>query len=874
MRRVALLLLFVPLLACTDGVEAPGTTLDFGEIFDNSVAVEDSVPIVNNSNRKETVTSVAWATGTAFDFVAPAVPIELDAGAPYAFTFAFQPPTDGYQEWTDTATLTIEAGNTTYQVTVPVRGLYTNGDLDGDGHVDAALGCPTCDDCDDNNAAVFPGNEELCDGLDNNCDGNIGALEVDNDGDNFLICDGDCNDNSVAQNPSINEICDGLDNDCDGSLSAMELDGDGDGITECAGDCEPTVAAVNPNAAEVCDGYDTDCSNGGAIPPDELDGDNDGYRECSGECDDANAAANPGQPQELCDGFDTDCDGDELPDEDDVDGDGFFPCNGDCDDGQPLSFPGNPEVCDFIDNDCDGVVPANEVDGDGDLSPDCVDCDDADPTVYPAAPDVCDGILDNDCDGATDPNESDDDGDGETECVGDCDDGDAAINTAAAEICDGLDNDCSGSPLASETFDSDGDGTLDCTDSDCPIWVDNSYGGGASVGTQADPYTTIADGITEAGLTGCVTVAVLPGSYDGQVDFGSNVDLRLVAEQGPDVTTLDGDGVGPVVVIAGGQTNDALLQGFTITGGESLITDPTYTGHGGGIYVNAAPTIQGNIIEDNQADFHGGGLYSEAGDVVLLENEFLGNVADFDGGGAYVKASDGLVEGNVFVGNEADDDAGGLFLGDGSQAEVRWNVFAMNECTGQNDASGNGWGGGYLNHAGADLEFHNNIVVGNIAEEGGGMFVFDSAPTVENNTFYDNHSTTIGEAAGIRIFQGEFANNVVAGGTGVGVRIVGNGAGVTWEYNAVWDFPDGLYYDDPNESADGDLTGTDGNISVNPLFVTASQDMVWNDDFTLQPASLLVDAGDPNALVTDPDGSRSDIGAFGGPDGDWTAPQP
>ncbi len=868
----SLLLLGAALLAgCGQGVEPPTTTLDFGEVFSNQDVVEDSIPITNTGSRGETLESVSWATGTAFRFVSPQLPLTLDAGAPYALVFGFQPPDGGFQEWEDSATLTISSGNTTYQVQVKVTGLFTNGDFDGDGHVDEDIGCAGCDDCNDADATVFPGAEEICDGQDNTCDGNLGALEVDSDGDNFMLCEGDCNDNNVAQNPSVNEQCDGLDNDCDGSLSADEIDTDLDGYDGCAGDCEEGVPSVNPGVVEICDGYDTDCSNNGATPDDEFDNDNDGWFACNGECDDANPQANPGQSTELCDGFDTDCDGSPLVDEGDVDGDGWFACNGDCDDGQPLSFPGNPEVCDFIDNDCDGVVPANEVDGDGDSSPDCVDCDDSNPAIYPGAPDVCDGTLDNDCDSVTDPNEADGDADTYTECAGDCDDGDPGINPAAAEICDGLDNDCSGAPLATETFDSDGDGDLDCIDADCPFWVDAAASAGT--GTNGDPFSTIAAGIAavDASVGTCPTVVVQPGTYIGPVDFGS-LELRLVAEQGPAVTTLDGDGVGPVVVIADGQTNASLLQGFTVTGGESLFST-AYTGHGGGIYVDAAPTLQDNVITENTAAFHGGGLYSEAGDVLLLDNSFVSNVADFDGGGAYIKDCDGLIEGNLFLDNEADDDAGGLFIGAptgaASLAEIRWNVFAENECTGVNDSSGAGWGGGLLNHANADTDIHNNVFVGNLAQNAGALFVFNSSPTVTNNSAFDNHSTTVGEAGGFRIFSGEFSNNVLAGGTGYGVRVVGNGAGVTFEYNDVWDFTEGAYYDDPAVAGDGQLTGSDGNIAVNPLFVTASANFVWDDDLALQPASLLIDNGDPSPLENDADGSRNDMGAFGGPDGAW-----
>ena len=71
----------------------------------------------------------------------------------------------------------------------------------------------------------------------------------------------------------------------------------------------------------------------------------------------------------------------------------------------------------------------------------------------------------------------------------------------------------------------------------------------------------------------------------------------------------------------------------------------------------------------------------------------------------------------------------------------------------------------------------------------------------------------------------------------------------------------------PDDYADfTDPTGTNGNISVDPLHLdtTSSDPLEWN--LHLDPASPLVDAGDPSVL--DPDGSPSDIGAFGGPGAD------
>jgi hypothetical protein len=55
-----------------------------------------------------------------------------------------------------------------------------------------------------------------------------------------------------------------------------------------------------------------------------------------------------------------------------------------------------------------------------------------------------------------------------------------------------------------------------------------------------------------------------------------------------------------------------------------------------------------------------------------------------------------------------------------------------------------------------------------------------------------------------------------------------------------------------------------GNLAVAPLF--AAPDL---EDYRLAPDSPGIDAGDPSPAFNDPDGSPNDIGAFGGPDGDW-----
>ncbi|GAB4252740.1 MAG: hypothetical protein Kow0027_17630 [Saprospiraceae bacterium] len=102
-------------------------------------------------------------------------------------------------------------------------------DLDGDGYTDG-ITTQSCTvpagysqsaqpgDCNDNDANVNPAATELCDGIDNDCDGIVMAIEQDNDADGYRICDGDCNDSNPDIHPGATEICNGIDDDCDGQV--------------------------------------------------------------------------------------------------------------------------------------------------------------------------------------------------------------------------------------------------------------------------------------------------------------------------------------------------------------------------------------------------------------------------------------------------------------------------------------------------------------------------------------------------------------------------------------------------------------------------------------------------------------------------------
>ena len=173
-------------------------------------------------------------------------------------------------------------------------------DLDADGY------STDNGDCDDGNPAMHPSALEVCDGLDNDCDGTADEDSVDAptwyadlDGDSFgdeaagvLNCEEldahvldntDCDDEDALVSPAGQELCDGADNDCDGTVDEgdaadaltwyADLDSDGygdpgaaenacqqpDDSTDNNGDCNDGDAAVHPGAMEICDGQQNDC---------------------------------------------------------------------------------------------------------------------------------------------------------------------------------------------------------------------------------------------------------------------------------------------------------------------------------------------------------------------------------------------------------------------------------------------------------------------------------------------------------------------------------------------------------------------------------------------------------------------------------------
>ena len=134
----------------------------------------------------------------------------------------------------------------------------------------------------------------------------------DNDGDGYSENQGDCDDANAAVYPGATDIPEnGIDEDCDGqdAVDPDSTDDDGDGYTENEGDCDDANSAVYPGATDTPgNGIDEDCDGQDAVDPDDVDDDDDGYSENEGDCDDTVFAINPDATEVFNNGIDDDCD--------------------------------------------------------------------------------------------------------------------------------------------------------------------------------------------------------------------------------------------------------------------------------------------------------------------------------------------------------------------------------------------------------------------------------------------------------------------------------------------------------------------------------------------------------------------------------------
>jgi hypothetical protein len=834
------------------------------------------------------------------------------------------------------------------------------------------------EDCNDDDATVNPGATEICDGIDNDCDGNVDedvttTFYRDADGDGFgnseetegacerptgYVPNGnDCDDALADAYPGNPEVCDNIDNNCDGNVDEgvtttyyadTDADGYGDPATatdSCSQpvgyvtdntDCDDTTAASFPGNLEICDEHDNDCD--GTIDEGvtttyyaDLDADSfgdatlsqeacalpTGYAEVAGDCDDSEATTNP-DALEYCDGHDDDCDGDidEADSEDasawyaDTDTDsfgdpavstiecyqptGYVADNTDCDDTDAAEYPGATEVCDGDDDDCDGIIDEDDAadasdwyaDTDSDTYGDpavsvhqcaqptgyvldATDCNDTTATAYPGADEYCDGI-DNDCDTYIDEDGEVLDGDTfyadtDTDGTGDPDSTIVACTAPSGYV----------------------DNAYDCNDADAsePVVTARTSGSASGAGTIASPLDTLQEAIDRA----AECVIAFAGTYQENIDFDGNA-VDVWGVEGSGMTYIDSggtpcDGASPegcdaTVTMASSSSAAMSLRGFTITGGTGHATSSSTT-----TTCADSSTSHGGIADCTVTvyEYCGGGIYIDGddpslSDLIIIDNtlpEFEQYAIDdgcapggtsgcgyrqtwtYSYGGGVCAKNSALQLDQVDVFENYADQGGGMYLTDSASATWTGSWLAENEAG----------DGGAINVDGATLSGTNMVIAFNGADtDGGGLFTQNSGSTTLTNLDVAHNASASGTTRGDAIYSSSGTSVTVA-------NVILHGTSTNFVVYAAGTFAS-TYSDVYNASTGGTLGGSaaagTGDISSNPYWVSVTDDGNYNnDDFALGSSSAAIDAGDPSLTMVDVDGSTNDMGSLGGPGGDW-----
>ncbi len=232
------------------------------------------------------------------------------------------------------------------------------------------------------------------------------------------------------------------------------------------------------------------------------------------------------------------------------------------------------------------------------------------------------------------------------------------------------------------------------------------------------------------------------------------------------------------------------------------------------ITLKAGVTVMG--AGEGRSIIGGGG---NAGDVVFASGNNITNTTKFLGFTVTGAHSGGSMPGGA-----------GIFCNSGASPDLTGNRVEGNDF-------------GIVTWNGANAYIHNNIVVDNVYT---GISLSTDASVV-NNTIANNNNG-IYDSGG---YQPIVMNNVVTGNTTYGIGVVNTSVPTDITYNDVWNNGQNYHYCSPGQ----------GCISENPLYVDEPE-----GDYHLQPGSPCIDSGNPLPQYDDPDGTRNDMGAYGGPE--------
>ncbi len=306
------------------------------------------------------------------------------------------------------------------------------------------------------------------------------------------------------------------------------------------------------------------------------------------------------------------------------------------------------------------------------------------------------------------------------------------------------------------------------------------------------------------------------------------------------LTKMDAQGVGRVIVI---KNSGPTIEGFSITGGNGYYS-------GGGINVESgSPIIYGNTITENSADGDGGGIFINRGSAQITNNHIIGNSAVWAGGLRIINNADVTIVGNRIENNIAQVEGGGIFVDccGGTTPLIAQNYILNN--------NGGAKGGG-VSVESTHAKLVNNILAGNLASKGAGIYLEGSASHPVTATLF--HNTIIGgQNEGEAIWGGQYVtsslvNNIIDNHTtGIANSDPANST-LTANYT--------LFNDNDTDYGSG-VNSTNG-LNGNPAFVNPG-----NGNYHIGPYSMAIDKGVDAGVIDDiddssrPRGTGYDIGA-------------
>ncbi|MEQ1571659.1 MAG: MopE-related protein [Myxococcota bacterium] len=299
-------------------------------------------------------------------------------------------------------------------------------------------------------------------------------------------------------------------------------------------------------------------------------------------------------------------------------------------------------------------------------------------------------------------------------------------------------------------------------------------------------------------------------------------------------------------------------RGVTGTTGTLIATDVTfdtaYDGDfGGGVYVSNGSVTLTRVTFQGTAGTpladQGGALWVGGGGttpVTLTDVTFIDTEADQSGGAIYASNVALTCDGCVFDGGDAATNGGGIYSSGGSLTVRRSRFCGVN---------GGGNGGAIYGASGGTLE--NNIFGQNTAGNGGAVYAFGGAWTITNNH-------VIGNTGGGAIQTGGTGatltarNNLFLDNDGFGISLFSAGTPIVahnWFDGNVGTLNNG-----------GTLDGTNVTTGGDPDLADLSTNCLTGDLWPSPVTSGLLDAGEDGVPYDDLDGTRNDIGAYGGPE--------